>query len=138
MGCCAYGYAVTYNGARRILASLSVDHLEAAVDNAMSDLCAGEQGYPRITCLAPFPHLIGTYRQAGSSARDSDIENTDNAHLHGAESWSIVYSTRLNLLPMLGGEQTVSSQWNDDEVPWSSSKLDHSESEYPRGYYVNL
>lgn len=138
MGCCTYGYAVTYNGARRILASLSVDHLEAAVDNAMSDLCAGENGYPRIACLAPFPNLIGTFRQGGSSARDSDIENADNPQYHDAVSWNIVYSARLNLYRMIGSEQTVISQWKDDEVPWSSSELDLSKSQYPRGHYVSL
>jgi hypothetical protein len=138
MGCCLYGYAVSYNGARRILGSLSVDHLEAPVDNAMSDLCAGAQGYPRIDCLAPFPNLIGTYRQAGSSTRDSDIENTDNAYLHGAEAWNLVYSARMNLLRVLAGAPTVLSQWKDDDVPWSSPELDLSTFEYPRGYYVSL
>lgn len=105
MGCCTYGYAVTYNGARRVLASLSVDHLEAPVDVGMSDLCAGGNGYPRITCLATFPNLTGSYRQAGSSARDSDIEFTDRTPSHDAMSWNIVYSTRLNLDRLIGGER---------------------------------
>jgi hypothetical protein len=121
-GAALNGYAVTYNGARRILVSLSVDHLEAPVDVGMSDLCAGEIGYPRITCLATFPNIRGSYWQAGSSARDSDIEFTNSTQSHDAMSWNIVYSTCLNLDRYIGGEQTVLSQWKDDEAPWSSSE----------------
>lgn len=61
MGCCTYGYAVTREGAKKILAALSVDRLDCAVDNAMSDLCAGTNGRRQLKCFATFPNLIGTY-----------------------------------------------------------------------------
>jgi hypothetical protein len=77
---------VTFNRARRILASLSVDYLKAAVDNAISDLCGGENSYSRIACLALFPNPIGTFQQGGLSGRDSDIENADNPQYYDTMS----------------------------------------------------
>jgi hypothetical protein len=71
--CCLFGYPVSNRGGRQILAAPSIDHLEQPVDNALSDLCGGASGRRQIDCYAPFPQLTGTYRRAGSSCRDSDI-----------------------------------------------------------------
>ncbi|KAF4168097.1 hypothetical protein CNMCM6936_003692 [Aspergillus lentulus] len=121
-GCCLYGYAVTYNGARKILASLSVDHLENPVDNALGDMCGGRKR-PLIQCYAPHPNLIATHRRAGSSFKDSDIETYGQDNWHPDEAWDLVYSTKLNLHRLLAGNETVMSQWPDDHKPWSPAEL---------------
>ncbi|PKX99660.1 uncharacterized protein P174DRAFT_438103 [Aspergillus novofumigatus IBT 16806] len=134
-GCCLYGYAVTYNGARKILASLSVDHLEIPVDNALGDMCGGKNR-PRIQCYAPHPNLIATHRRAGSSYKDSDIETYGQDNWHPDEAWDLVYSTKLNLHRLLAGNETVTSQWPDDHKPWSPAELKVKEFQYPQGFHV--
>ncbi|KAJ5823134.1 Glycosyl transferase family 25 [Penicillium robsamsonii] len=137
MGCCMFGYAVTTRGARNILSALSIDRLDQAVDNALSDLCAGANGRHKIECWAPFPNLIGTYRKAGSASRDSDIEKNDAGVFHEEQAWNIVYSTRRNIQQLVANEETVYSQWKDEDVPWSSKAINHREFVYPGGYLVN-
>ncbi|EAW19354.1 uncharacterized protein NFIA_093170 [Aspergillus fischeri NRRL 181] len=134
-GCCLYGYAVTYNGARKILASLSVDHLENPVDNALGDMCGG-RNRPQIQCYAPHPNLIATHRRAGSSYKDSDIETYGQDNWHPDEAWDLVYSTKLNLHRLLAGNETVMSQWPDDHKPWSPAELKVKEFQYPEGFHV--
>ncbi|KAJ5138764.1 CAZyme family GT25 [Penicillium bovifimosum] len=137
MGCCMFGYAVTNRGARKIVSALSLDHLDSPVDNALNDLCAGINGRRKIECWAPFPNLIGTYRKAGSSARDSDIESYDDTDYHGEQSWNIVYSTRQNIRELVAGEEIVYSQWKEEDVPWSGKEIKHKEFVYPVGHLVN-
>ncbi|KAF9892782.1 hypothetical protein FE257_000371 [Aspergillus nanangensis] len=135
MGCCLYGYAVSLEGAQRILAALSVDHLDCAVDNAMSDLCAGSMGRPHLRCYAPFPNLIGTFKPQGFASRDSDIETYDGNAYHAAQAWNLVYSTRLNIQRLVRGDDVVVSQWESEDW-WSEKEVDMREFEYPGGFLV--
>ncbi|KAI9374715.1 hypothetical protein BJX61DRAFT_540519 [Aspergillus egyptiacus] len=139
MGCCTYGYAVTQQGARRILAALSLDRLDGAVDNAMSDLCAGAGSSSdrrrRLRCFAPFPNLIGTYRAAGPASRDSDINGVSEEYYHGAEAWNLVFSTRLNIHRLVGGERSVYSQHRNKRTG-SITELELEGIEYPGGFLV--
>ncbi|KAL5691837.1 hypothetical protein EMGR_006520 [Emarellia grisea] len=135
MGCCTYGYAVTREGAKKILAALSVDRLDCAVDNAMSDLCAGTNGRRQLKCFATFPNLIGTYRHAGPASRDSDINGGDDASWHEAQAWNMVYSTRLNIHQLVAGERKVYSQ-HENEKSGAITELDLAEIHYPRGVLV--
>jgi hypothetical protein len=140
MGCCLYGYAVTYEAARKILAALALDRLDEPVDNALSKMCAGSNSDNndwalQLRCIAPFPNLIGMYRFAGSSQRDSDIWDGAADVEHGAEAWNLVYSVRMNLQRLLMGAPTALSQWNDEEKLNAEVKLE--EVEYPRGHLVS-
>lgn len=137
MGCCMFGYAVTYKGAENILSALSVDHVDKPVDNALGDLCAGLYGRRKIECWAPFPNLIGTYRKAGSAFRDSDIEKTNMADFHEEQAWNMVYSTRRNIQRLVAGEDTVFSQWKDEDVSWSSPEINRKDFVYPGGHLFN-
>jgi hypothetical protein len=134
-GCCTYGYAVTKRGARKILTALAIDHIEAPVDNAMSELCGGLGDRQRIECFAPFPNLIGTYRQAGPAYKDSDINNGDQT-IHEEISHNMVYSTRCNIHRLISDEETVFSQWGNDSS-WSPGEIRPKKFVYPRGYLVN-
>ncbi|KAL1985644.1 hypothetical protein VTN96DRAFT_7511 [Rasamsonia emersonii] len=136
MGCCLYGYAVTYDAARKMLASLALDYLDEPVDNALSHMCAGDRGRPKLRCIAPFPNIIGMYRAAGSAQRDSDIDYGAPEVRHGVEAWNLVYSVRMNIQRLLGGAQTAVSQWKDEETPWSSAELNLTDFVYPEGYLV--
>jgi GR25 family glycosyltransferase involved in LPS biosynthesis len=113
--CCTYGYAVSNRGAKKILAQLELDHIEVPVDLALSDLCGGK-GRRQIDCYAPFPQIIGTYRQAGPPSRDSDISSSETSVIREEESVNTVYSTRRNIQRLVAGDATVFSQWDDQ--PW--------------------
>ncbi|KAE8342849.1 hypothetical protein BDV24DRAFT_173551 [Aspergillus arachidicola] len=138
MGCCTFGYAVTLEGARRILAELSINYLNLPVDNAMSDLCAGSNR-PQLRCYAPFPNLIGTFRSEGYVSRDSDIDQWEDRKFewHPALAYNMVYSTRLNIHRLVAGEETVYSQWRESPDPWSKAEVKLGELEYPRGVFVS-
>jgi GR25 family glycosyltransferase involved in LPS biosynthesis len=135
-GCCTYGYAVTSKGAKKILAALAIDHIEAAVDNAMSHLCGGLGGRRRVECFAPFPNIIGTYRPAGPAFRDSDIATNSDERVHEEQAFNLVYSTRRNIHRLVAGEETVLSQWGG-ESPWSPREVNTNNFVYPRGYLIN-
>ncbi|KAJ5282008.1 hypothetical protein N7478_007380 [Penicillium angulare] len=137
-GCCLYGYAVTSQGARKILAALSVDHIEIPVDNALSDLCGGAAGRQSISCYAPSPNLIGTYRRAGPSSQDSDIESYDPTHFHDERSWNMVFSTKRNIHRLAADEKTLYSQWRDSPEKWQQTEMSLDEFMYPRGLLVDL
>ncbi|KAJ5567292.1 hypothetical protein N7535_006598 [Penicillium sp. DV-2018c] len=137
MGCCLFGYAVTNRGARKIVSALSIDRLGKEVDLALNDLCAGANGRRKIECWAPFPNLIGTYRKAGSSSRDSDIETYDTTDYHDELAWNMVYSTRRNIHDLVAGEEIVYSQWKEEDVPWSSKWINPKDFVYPAGHLVN-
>ncbi|KAL4773745.1 hypothetical protein BDW60DRAFT_184387 [Aspergillus nidulans var. acristatus] len=134
-GCCLYGYAVTYHGARKILAALSLER-SAEVDNSLGDLCGGKNGRQQIRCFGVYPNVIGTFKPAGLSSRHSDIQNYSTTEWVNAESWNMVYSTRMNLQRLLAGEETVYSQWNTSFVPWSKGEVKPREVQYPQGYVV--
>ncbi|OQE39844.1 hypothetical protein PENCOP_c006G01735 [Penicillium coprophilum] len=134
-GCCTYGYAVSLRGAKKILTALAIDHIEAPVDNAMSELCGGLGDRERIECFAPFPNLIGTYRPAGPAYKDSDINSGDQS-LHEEQAYGLVYSTRRNIHRLISDTETVFSQWGE-ESPWSPGEVNPKELVYPRGYHFH-
>jgi hypothetical protein len=70
-------------------------------------------------CIAPYPALIGTHKAAGSTAKDSDRENTAGAKggfREVGETGGIVYSTRLNLESLIAGGSKLRSQWPDQTM----------------------
>ncbi|KAJ5761970.1 uncharacterized protein N7511_005352 [Penicillium nucicola] len=133
-GCCTYGYAVSNRGAKKILTALAIDHIEAPVDNAMSELCGGTGDRQRIECFAPFPNLIGTYRPAGPAYKDSDIQSGDQT-IHEEVAHNMVYSTRRNIHRLISDEEIIISQWGKES--WSPAEIRPKEFVYPQGYLVN-
>ncbi|KAL4975201.1 hypothetical protein BDW66DRAFT_152186 [Aspergillus desertorum] len=116
-GCCLYGYAVTYEGARKILAALSLER-SAEVNNSLGDLCGGKNRRQQIRCFGVYPNVIGTFKPAGPSSRHR------------------TFSTSMTEWRLLAGEETVYSQWNTSFVPWSKGEIKPREVQYPGGYVV--
>ncbi|KAJ5651135.1 uncharacterized protein N7484_004858 [Penicillium longicatenatum] len=137
-GCCLYGYAVSNRGAKRILAALSVDHLDMPVDNSLSDMCGGVSGRPKIDCYIPSPGYIGTHKRAGPSSQDSDIESGDASKFHEERSWNIVYSAKRNIHRLVAGEHIFHNQWRDEPEPWQLAEVDVDNFEHPQGFLVDL
>ncbi|KAL4813951.1 hypothetical protein BDW67DRAFT_187214 [Aspergillus spinulosporus] len=126
-GVCSIVYAVSFRGAQRILAALSVNpsglaeqiDIGAQFDVSLGRICGA--GYLR--CFAPYPSLTGGYKSAGSAAKGSDINGPDNAlestnevMMQGPFSHGVMYSTMLNVNRLLAGKETVLATWDDVPV----------------------
>ncbi|KAB8228038.1 uncharacterized protein BDW43DRAFT_304175 [Aspergillus alliaceus] len=110
-GACTAAYAISYNGAQKILNALSMTQVTQPVDLAYQLMCKSRE-LPNFTCIAPYPQIISSWRPAGPSYRDSDIRTGDDTW-HDAFSKGIVFSTMLNLKRIIAGESTVTAQWTD-------------------------
>jgi hypothetical protein len=86
-------------------------------DRALQSVC--NERFMGFKCIAPYPTLIGTHKAAGSTAKDSDREDTAKANggfREKAVTGGIVYSTRLNMESLIAGNKKVKSQWPDVTV----------------------
>ena len=63
---CTFGYAVTFESARELLALLQ--DIDKPYDLALGGIC------PMRECVVMWPELIGTYRAPGPIDKDSDID----------------------------------------------------------------
>lgn len=119
-GVCTSMYAVSYHGAQRILAALSVNpsglaeeiDIGAQFDVSLGRMCG--KGYLR--CYAPYPALTGAFRAAGGAEKASDIHNQEGEPV-GFASWGVLYSTMLNVKRILSREP-VTPTWDDVEPKW--------------------
>lgn len=114
-GVCSSFYAVTYHGAQRILAALSVNPsgLAEEIDTgAQIDVVLGRMcGHGYLRCFAPFPALTGSYRSGGPAAKVSDIHDQGGDPV-GFASWGVLYSTLLNINNILKGAP-IHATWDD-------------------------
>lgn len=67
---CTMGYAVTLQGAQRLLYKFSLERMSGPIDIEIMIACAERS----LQCLAVNPTLIGVYRAPGPSRKYSDIE----------------------------------------------------------------
>jgi len=111
-GMCTYAYAVTFEGARKILSSLSVAPTSKPVDLGYRDLCSGRWQIPFI-CIGVYPSIFSSHRPAGPADRDSDL-NAKSSTWHAEFTQDIVYSTIQNAARWVLGETDVLAQWPDE------------------------
>lgn len=108
-------YAVSYHGAQRILAALSVNPsgLAEEIDiGAQFDVSLGRMcGHGYLRCFAPYPALTGAFRSAGCSEKASDIHDRKGEPV-GFASWGVLYSTMWNVKRILDREPAQAT-WDD-------------------------
>lgn len=108
-GLCMFAYAITFEGARKALAALSVTPRDDVVDMSYRRICAGNFGTP-FSCYGSYPTLFGSHRAAGPKNRDSDLNNK-NDKWHEEYSFDIVYSAQQNINGLAAGNPVVKAQW---------------------------
>lgn len=115
---CMTAYAVSYKGAQKILAALSVNPSGIAdevdtrdqIDVVLGRMCKAGT----LRCFAPFPSLMGRYQSAGMSSKGTDqLGKEAGSHMMPASSFGVVYSTMLNIKRILKGLRTVHATWPD-------------------------
>lgn len=117
-GLCTASYALSLRGARKILAHYTNTLNFAPIDLGLHKLCAEQiLGF---RCVAVFPQLWGSHRQAGFVSRDSDINGKglrEGNIRKEPMTFNIVHSVRLNADRIIvNGTGAVKSQWDDMPV----------------------
>ena len=134
-GLCTYGYAVTIQGARRLLWEQNLGKAQPS-DRALNSFCQYQGG----VCVAPYPALIGSHKPAGDTAKDSDrVDPSKPGTVRTVgQTLEIVFSTKLNLRELVfgkPGEKTrVKSQWPEKTM----LKEAYGMVEIPRGHGIEV
>lgn len=107
---CTASYAISYQGARKILAragGLSLTDVFAPVDQGFGDVCAGSTDLPgeKTRCFTPSPPYVRGYKAKGVTVGDSDIRKVGGNGEKRTVGWSkgIMRSTRLNANSIVSG-----------------------------------
>lgn len=107
---CTAAYAISYQGARKMLArngGLSLTDVFAPVDQGFGDVCSGATDLPgeRTRCFTPSPPYIRGYKAKGMETGDSDIRPTGAKGEKRTVGWSkgIMQSARLNANSIVSG-----------------------------------
>jgi len=112
-GVCTAGYAISQQGARKILYHMSMMPFNHQLDWGYADLCKNKEF--DFNCVSVFPQLVGVFHTAGNSSKWSDIGYGDESanQVEPASAQHLVFSTRLNMDTLLQGKTVFRSQYND-------------------------
>ncbi|KAF2206424.1 glycosyltransferase family 25 protein [Cercospora zeae-maydis SCOH1-5] len=112
---CTLAYAVSQDGARRMLYEFGVHKITDPLDMMYRALCDGVSGRELMTCLSPQPALFNHHRPAGPKSAWSDISGS-----HGNDSVEIPFSTnirwatRVNFPKLVNGHTDYIDSYPDE------------------------
>lgn len=117
---CTFAYALSLEGARKVLFDLSVDHLVGPFDNALAGLCRWGREKHRLgmRCYTVTPPVFVHHKPKGYMSGDSDIqlvgggEKGDLREVGSTEN--IVWSARRNVREMIMGRE-MQSQFDENK-----------------------
>ena len=114
-GICLYAYALSYQGAQKLLRAQAMRKTFIAIDLGIGEMCQDKNN--PFNCVGIFPQLVDSHRTAGSELKDSNINQELENHIReNAYTLNLLYSSRLNTDNLLKG-QKVTSQWPDEVDP---------------------
>ncbi|KAH6721181.1 hypothetical protein BKA61DRAFT_152676 [Leptodontidium sp. MPI-SDFR-AT-0119] len=117
---CTFAYALSLEGARKVLFDLSVDHLVGPFDNALAGLCRWGRERERLgmRCYSVTPPIFVHHKPKGYVSGDSDIQlvgGGGKGELREVGSTeNIVWSARRNVRELIMGGD-MHSQFDDEE-----------------------
>lgn len=127
---CAYGYAMSLQGAKRFMYHFSIEPQAKMMDYALSDFCSSSKFGAK--CITVFPNLIDQYRPAGPTIKDSDRRDRGGEvqmREHGT-AINIVFPLKAGLRSYIDSSALYESQWPDDSL-WP--RIDPATDELPIG-----
>jgi hypothetical protein len=138
---CTVGYAVSQQGARKMMARLGASSLvdvDAQIDPEMTEMCRGTAhpygagGTENIRCLVPSPAYIKPHKARGPTGGDSDIENTAGYQMREVGlSQGLMWSTRLNYGNLIDGLELESQYVKDPRTGEWRYRLPEEYRSYP-------
>ena len=125
-GTCLFAYALSQQGARKMLYHLGLHGEAIMVDTKMAEMC-GNPKY-NFRSFGVFPQLVDSIR-VGATNEESDISGLDPGLMRKSPNprrytFNIKHSVRLNAERLLAGEQAV-SQWPDEEEQLDDDVVTH-------------
>ena len=109
---CLGSYAMSIQGAARVLYDQSVQPNGREIDTALSTYCRRRSYGNPYQCLAPYPMITGIYRPAGSKAKDSDRSDKPPEQFRAVPfAQNLMYSVRINSGILLHGSTAVTPQF---------------------------
>nr|POE75491.1 hypothetical protein CFP56_53603 [Quercus suber] len=111
---CVLGYAVSQQGARRLLYELGLHKMSGPFDLALRHLCDGD-GRDRMTCLAVQPELFNHHRPVGHKSGFSDISEHPDEYNSVAFSRNIRWATKVNMPKLVKGETDYIDLYKDGD-----------------------
>lgn len=135
---CTFAYALSLEGARKVLFDLSVDHLVGPFDNALAGLCRWGREEERLgmrleyhiafvprnanrpdRCFSVTPPVFMHHKAKGRVSSDSDIQvvggGGKGVMREVGTTENIVFSARRNVRDMIMGK-ALKSQFDDEEA----------------------
>jgi GR25 family glycosyltransferase involved in LPS biosynthesis len=110
---CSLAYAVSQNGARKLLYEMGVKEFTNAFDMALRVACEKFDKQKFMNSLTVQPPLFEHHRPAGKQSQWSDIRDEGDEVVETGYTQNIRWSTRLNLQKLLMGEEDYADQWPD-------------------------
>jgi hypothetical protein len=112
---CSLAYAVSQNGARRMLYELGTHKLDAPADIMYRAVCDGTGERDLAVCLSVQPQIFQHHQPVGLRSSQSDISHAPEYHGYQekAVTTNIRRSTRLNLAKLVNGETDYIDRFPD-------------------------
>ncbi|EFQ30990.1 uncharacterized protein GLRG_06134 [Colletotrichum graminicola M1.001] len=112
-GVCTLGYAVSQQGARKLLQEVALKDVDDPVDLLLRYFCEGVKGRKPHKCLTSQPAFFHHHRAAGPMSSHSDIRNYKGFRETGM-TYMVRWSVRLNADALLEGRTDFIDQYPDD------------------------
>ncbi|KAK1992731.1 hypothetical protein LX36DRAFT_587826 [Colletotrichum falcatum] len=112
-GVCTLGYAVSQQGARKLLQEVALKDVSDAVDILLRFFCEGGKGRKPHNCLTSQPAFFHHHRAAGPMSSMSDI-GTHDGFRETSMTDMVRWSVRLNADALLEGRTDFIDQYPDD------------------------
>ncbi|ETI28870.1 hypothetical protein G647_01322 [Cladophialophora carrionii CBS 160.54] len=120
---CTAAYAISQKGARKALYHMSMVPYNSPIDWGLANLCKNKEY--NLTCISPWPQLVGVSRPTANTAKWSDIGYgpDDQRQVEEGQSLHLVYPMRQNIPNLLQGKEIFDSRYPDIAPPRSIREI---------------
>ncbi|KAF2770273.1 hypothetical protein EJ03DRAFT_78104 [Teratosphaeria nubilosa] len=132
-GVCTQAYALSNEGAKKILWEMGLKEFNAPTDLMLRQMCDGVDGRRQMTCYFPQPALFLQHRPRGNVAHESSIEDGKNSgYVEKAVTPNLRLSTMVNLERLAFGDEDLIDQYEDNEDDYKYDWKEGKDQDYWR------
>ncbi|QIW94656.1 hypothetical protein AMS68_000174 [Peltaster fructicola] len=111
---CTLAYALTLNGARKIMYEMGIRQMASTADGGLSDFCTGADNQAVPVCLSAQPQYFQHHRPAGNISYFTDISDPWSDGINTApHTDNLRWPTRPNIPKLLKGETDFEDNYPD-------------------------